>query len=72
MTIKRVVQYHIARLNDRSPDIRLKAIRELELLADPDALAPLKVIYANDEDPEVRKVAQEAGRTIFLKNQQSG
>jgi HEAT repeat protein len=71
VTTKRVVQYHIARLKDKRPDIRLQAIRELELLADPDALAPLKVVYTNDEDPEVRRVAQEAGRTIFLKNQQS-
>ena len=68
---KRIVQYHIARLKDKRPEVRLTAIRELDLLADPDALEPLKVVYANDEDPEVRRVAQEAGRSIYLKNQKN-
>ena len=68
MTVKRVVQYHIARLKDKRPEVRLDAIRELELLGDPDALDPLKVVFASDEDPEVRRVAQEAGRAIFLKS----
>ena len=68
MTTKRVVQYHISRLKDKRVDIRMEAIRELELLADLDALEPLKVVYTSDEDPQVCKAAQEAGRTIFLKN----
>lgn len=66
---KRIVQYHIARLKDKRPEVRLTAIRELDLLADPDALEPLKAVYTNDDDPEVRRVAQEAGRSIYLKNQ---
>ena len=65
--IKRLVQYHIARLKDKSTDVRLKAIRELEILADAEALDPLKDVYANDDDVDVRKAAQEAGRSIFLK-----
>ena len=69
MSVKRVVQYHIARLKDKRPEVRLAAIKELELIADPEALGPLKAVFDNDEDMEVRKKAQEAGRSIFLKNQ---
>lgn len=68
MTVKRVVAYHIARLKDKRPDVRLNAIRELELLGDPESLPALKEVYANDENPEVRKAAQEAGRIIFTNN----
>lgn len=68
MSVKRVVEYHIARLKDKNPDVRLKAIKELELLADPDALEPLRAVYDNDVDVQVRKAAQEAGRSIYLKH----
>lgn len=68
MSVKRVVQYHIARLQDKRVEIRLQAIRELELLADIDSLEPLREVYDTDENEQVRKAAQEAGRTIFLKN----
>jgi HEAT repeat protein len=66
----RVVQYHIARLKDKDPNVRLKAVKELELLGHPDALEPLQVLYANDGDPDVRKAAQDAGRSIFLGNKE--
>lgn len=69
MTLKRLVSYHISRLQDKDPAVRLKAIKELELLNDPDALADLEKLYAQDDSNEVRKAAQEAGRNIFLKNQ---
>ncbi len=68
MSIKKVVAYHIARLKDKRAEVRLAAIRELELLADADALEPLHTVYLNDDEPEVRKAAQSAGRTIFVKN----
>jgi HEAT repeat protein len=67
---KRLVAYHIARLQDKSPDIRLKAINELVLLADPEALEALKDVFKNDADIEIRKAAQEAGRLIFLKSKE--
>lgn len=70
-SIKRVVEYHINRLKDKNVDVRLKAIQELELLADPAALEPLRVVYDSDENTDVRKAAQEAGRSIFLKNRQT-
>jgi HEAT repeat protein len=66
--LKRMVQYHIARLGDKNPDVRLKSIKELELLEDTDALEPLRELYDRDENPDVRKAAQGAGRKIFLKN----
>lgn len=66
---KRLVSYHISRLQDKDPAVRLKAIKELELLNDPEALADLEKLYAQDDNNEVRKAAQEAGRNIFLKNQ---
>jgi len=65
--LPKVIEYHINRLKDKNPDIRLKAIKELELLAHPDAMDALKSVYEDDEDEEVRKAAKEAGRTIFLK-----
>ncbi|MFW5691872.1 MAG: HEAT repeat domain-containing protein [Chloroflexota bacterium] len=72
MSVKRVLQYHINRLKDKRPEIRLDAIRELELLGDPDALEPLRAVYDRDEDIQVRKAAQRAGRAIFLSNNSTG
>jgi HEAT repeat protein len=61
----KLVNYHVARLQDKDASVRLKAIRELELLGHPDALEPLQRLYLNEPDLEVRKAAQAAGRTIF-------
>jgi HEAT repeat protein len=71
VTIKRVVEYHISRLKDKNPDVRIKAIKELELLADPAALEPLRDLYDNDDNIDVRKAAHTAGRTLFLKTRSS-
>ena len=65
--MKQVVQYHIARLKDKSKDARLKTINELVLLEDADALEALKDVFKNDVDEDVRKAAQQAGRELFLK-----
>ncbi len=70
--MKRLVEYHIGRLQDKNPDVRLKSINELALLADSDALEPLRSVYENDADAEVRKAAQEAGRAIFRKQREQG
>lgn len=67
-TIKRLVAYHISRLQDKDAQVRLKAIHELELLGDADALASLEKVFAEDDNHEVRKAAQEAGKAIFRKN----
>ncbi|MGJ3238947.1 MAG: HEAT repeat domain-containing protein [Anaerolineae bacterium] len=65
--MKQIVEYHIARLKDKSPEARLKAIQELVLLESGDALDALKDVFENDSDEEVRKAAQHAGRQLFLK-----
>jgi HEAT repeat protein len=67
---KRLVAYHVSRLQDKNPEVRLKAINELLLLADPEALDALRAVFETDSDLEVRKAAQEAGRTIFLKKKE--
>ncbi len=69
--LNRVIDYHIGRLKDKNPDIRLKSINELKLIGDPAALEPLEQIYRNDPDPEVRKAAQAAGLEIFLKQRKN-
>jgi HEAT repeat protein len=65
----RLVDYHIGRLADKDPAVRLKAINELRLLGDSAALEALERIFHADENLEVRRAAQAAGREIFLKNQ---
>ena len=64
---KRIITYHISRLQDKSPDVRLKAIAELSHTADQEALDALRSVFENDSDVAVRKAAQEAGRAVFLK-----
>jgi HEAT repeat protein len=68
---KRIVEYHISRLKDKSPQARLKAIEELVLLEDIDALDALQKVFETDPDEEVQKAAQQAGREIFLKAKES-
>jgi hypothetical protein len=64
----RLAAYHIERLKDKDPQIRLKSVNELLLLEDPTCLDALEQLYRFDPDPEIRKAAQEAGKTIFLAN----
>jgi HEAT repeat protein len=65
--IERMIAYHLARLNDKNPQVRIESIQELALLEATDALDALEAVYRNDPDPAVRKAAQEAGRALFLK-----
>ena len=62
---KKLVAYHIGRLKDHDPQVRLRTIQELAQLGDPEALEALRAVYENDSEPDVRKAAQEAGRVIF-------
>lgn len=64
---KRIIAYHISRLHDKSPDVRLKSIAELSLMPDEEALGALRSLVERDPDNQVKKAAQEAGRAIFLK-----
>lgn len=67
----RLVAYHINRLKDKNPEVRLKAIQELVLLEDPTALEALEQVYTNDDNPQVRQAAQKAGRALFMKTRVS-
>ncbi|MBO9309141.1 MAG: HEAT repeat domain-containing protein [Chloroflexi bacterium] len=66
--VSRLVEYHIQRLKDKDPNVRLRAINELRLLGDPAALPALEQVFRNDSAPEVRKAAQRAGREIYEKS----
>ena len=45
---KRIVAYHISRLQDKSRDVRLKSIAELALMVDEDALSALRALVEKD------------------------
>lgn len=66
--MKKLVEYHVARLKDKNPTVRLEAIQELELLSDIESLEVLQEIFQNDTDENVRRAAQKAGRAIFMNN----
>jgi hypothetical protein len=60
VTTRRVIEYHISRLGNKNPEVRLKAIKELELIGAVEALDRL-ASFRNDPDKDVRKAAQAAG-----------
>jgi hypothetical protein len=69
---ERLVVYHMGRLKDKNPAVRIKSIQELALLEAVDALGSLEHIFRTDSDAAVRQAAQEAGRTLFAIKQRSG
>jgi len=54
------------RLKDKQVAVRLKSIEELVLLEAFEALDILRELYETDEDADVRKAAQQAGRKLFM------
>lgn len=63
-----LVEYHIARLKDKNPEVRAASARELALLGDPVALPALEDLFKHEEDPNVKAVAQKAGWILFKKS----
>lgn len=68
---KKIVEYHISRLKDKRPEVRLEAIQELTLLSAVASLDALREVFEKDDNVDVRKAAQDAGREIFKANRQS-
>jgi HEAT repeat protein len=68
---KKLVAYHLVRLEDKDPSVRIKAIQELAELGDSEVMARLQDVFKTDPSQDVRKAAQEAGRRIFLSQQQT-
>jgi HEAT repeat protein len=66
---KKVLAFHLSRLKDKNPQVRIQSIKELAHLGDSEALEALQALFKSDPDPEVRKAAQDAGRAIYLKQQ---
>ena len=64
--IDRLKAFHIARLQDKNPQVRIKSIEELQLLEATDVIDTLEELFRSDPDTEVRKAAQNAGRSLFL------
>ena len=60
----------VRRLRDPNPTVRQEAIKQLELIGDPESLGPLASIFALDPDAETRKLAQWAGRSIYYVTEQ--
>lgn len=55
----------LQRLRDPNADVRRQAIHQIELIGDPRALGALAQLFALDPDLEIRKLAQNAGKTIY-------
>ncbi len=68
MTVEeKLIAYHLHRLKDRDPQVRMDSIHELEELGSVKVLPALRQLFENDPIPEVRKAAQESGRKLYLK-----
>lgn len=62
---ERMIAYHIARLDDKNSEVRLKAIHELDLLNAVQALDDLEALYRRESDPDVKAAARALGRKLF-------
>lgn len=67
-----LVDYHIARLHDVNPFVRVEAATELGLLGDPRALDALEPLFSAEPNPEVKRAIQEAGRLLYNIKRQTG
>jgi hypothetical protein len=68
--IEKIVQFHINRLKDKSVDVQLKSIQELQLLgAQAEVAMPaLRDLFETSENEAVKRAAQQAGLVIFTKS----
>jgi HEAT repeat protein len=54
VTTQRVIAYHLARLQDKKPNVRLDAVQQLILLNVDETFAALQEAFSNDTDAAVR------------------
>ncbi|MBN1967135.1 MAG: HEAT repeat domain-containing protein [Anaerolineae bacterium] len=66
-----IVEYHIARLSDKNPEVRLKSVRELGLIGGDSALAALEAVFRTESDVAVKHAIQEAGRAIYRRHKEN-
>ncbi|MFZ4826858.1 MAG: HEAT repeat domain-containing protein [Phototrophicaceae bacterium] len=66
-TAQKLINYHLSRLKNKSPEVRLSAIQELEVIGNHEVLATLEQVYRTDADESVRDAAQTAGRKLFVR-----
>jgi hypothetical protein len=61
------VQFHISRLKDRSIEVQLNTIQELQLLeAEAEAAMPaLQELFETSSNIDVKRAAQKAGLVIY-------
>lgn len=65
-----LVENYIDRLKSGDVPARSEAIDRLEQLNADESLDILQKVYSSDDDAEVRRLAQKAGRTIFMNTRQ--
>lgn len=66
--IERMIAFHLARLKDKNPDVRIKSIEELSLLGAVQVMDELETVFRTDLDENVRAAAKKAGRELFIKS----
>ncbi len=66
-----LIDYHLGRLKDKRPEVRIKAAEELALLGDPVALPALEALFRTETDAAVKRAAQEAGRVLYAKQKET-
>jgi hypothetical protein len=65
MVRERLIEYHILRIKKGDKAAKLDSIEQLVLLEAVEALEALRSVVEQDEELEVRRAAQEAGRRLF-------
>ncbi len=68
---EKLIAYHMMRLSDKNPSVRIQSIEELALLEATEAFGALEALYRADPDEGVRRAAQKAGRTLYPKLRES-
>jgi streptomycin 6-kinase len=65
MVRERLIEYHVLRIKQGNKAARLDSIEQLILLEAVEALDSLRLVVEQDEDVDVRRAAQQAGRHLF-------